>query len=70
MGIGKQLLTRALDHAKNANGLEKVELEVFKSNTAAIGMYESMGFFREGERIDARKLDEQYDNVVLMGKRL
>jgi hypothetical protein len=33
-------------------------------------MYESMGFIREGERIDARKLDEQYDNVVLMGKRL
>ncbi len=26
MGIGKHLLTRALDHAKNANGLEKVEL--------------------------------------------
>jgi len=70
MGIGKHLLTHALDHAKYANGLEKVELEVFKSNTAAIGMYESMGFFREGERIDARKLDEQYDNVVLMGKRL
>ncbi len=70
MGIGKQLLRRTLDHAKNANGLEKVELEVFKSNAAAIGIYESMGFVREGERIDARKLDGQYDNVVLMGKRL
>ncbi len=70
MGIGKHLLRRTLDHAKNANGLEKVELEVFKSNTAAIGMYESMGFVHEGERIDARKLDGQYDNLVLMGKRL
>jgi len=69
-GIGKHLLRLTLDHAKNANGLEKAELEVFKSNTAAIGLYESTGFIREGERIDARKLDEQYDNVVLMAKRL
>jgi RimJ/RimL family protein N-acetyltransferase len=70
MGIAKHLLRLTLDHAKNANGLEKVELEVFKSNTAAIGMYENMGFVREGERIDARKIDGQYDNLVLMGKRL
>jgi ribosomal protein S18 acetylase RimI-like enzyme len=69
-GIGKHLLWSALNHAKIVNGLEKVELEVFKSNTVAISMYESMGFIREGERINARKLDEQYDNVVLMGKRL
>jgi ribosomal protein S18 acetylase RimI-like enzyme len=70
MGIGKQLLSRTIDHAKNTNGLEKVELEVFKSNTVAIRLYERMGFLCEGERVDARKLDGKYDNLVLMGKRL
>jgi RimJ/RimL family protein N-acetyltransferase len=70
IGIGKQLLSRTLDHAKNTNGLEKVELEVFRSNTIAIRMYEKMGFVSEGERVDARKLDGKYDNLVLMGKRL
>ncbi|MBN1533833.1 MAG: GNAT family N-acetyltransferase [Spirochaetes bacterium] len=69
-GIGGALLRLALEHAKKVNGLEKVELEVFASNTVALGMYQRAGFLREGERIDARKLDGRYDNIILMGKRL
>jgi ribosomal protein S18 acetylase RimI-like enzyme len=69
-GIGRQLLRLALDHAKRVNKIEKVELEVFKSNTAAIKLYAREGFGVEGEKIDSRKLDGAYDNIVLMGKKL
>lgn len=69
-GIGRRLLECALEHARKYNGVEKVELEVFKSNTPAIALYEKLGFKYEGERIRARKLDGQYDNIVLMGKEL
>ena len=30
----------------------------------------TLEFVREGERIDARKLDGRYDNLVLMGLKL
>ncbi len=69
-GIGKKLLNLAMRHAKEINNLEKVELEVFKSNKIAIKMYEQAGFVKEGERIDSRKMDGKYDNIVLMGKKL
>ncbi len=69
-GVGKKLLRLALAHAKKANGLEKVELEVFKSNTTAMMMYAKEGFVVEGERMDSRKLDGIYDNIILMGKKL
>lgn len=62
------LLQKALEHAKERNNLEKVELEVFESNINAIRLYEKFGFQHEGKRINSRKLDGKYDNIVLMGK--
>ena len=69
-GIGRTLLEMTLDHAKNINGLEKVELEVFESNLPAIKLYAHLGFKIEGVREKSRKLDGRYDNIVLMGKYL
>ncbi|MDA3809259.1 MAG: N-acetyltransferase [Spirochaetaceae bacterium] len=69
-GIGSQLLKRTINHAKVYNGIEKVELEVFKSNINAISLYERSGFVFEGERVKSRKMDGVYDNLVLMGKEL
>jgi len=66
-GLGKQLLEKAIEHAKQ-NGIEKVELDVFETNTRAIALYEKMGFTMEGKRVKGRKLDGMYDNIVLMGK--
>ena len=66
-GIGTQLLEKAIEHAKQ-NGIEKVELDVYESNLAAIALYEKLGFTLEGKRVKGRKLDGQYDNIVLMGK--
>jgi ribosomal protein S18 acetylase RimI-like enzyme len=64
-GIGRQLLNACLALAKKA-GIEKVELEVFSDNLGAIRLYESFGFAREGVKLRGRKLDERYQDVVLM----
>ena len=68
-GIGTALIRRALMHAK-ASGLEKVELEVFASNEAAISLYERSGFEREGLLRRAGKIGGMYDDVVIMGRML
>ncbi len=64
-GIGQRLMTHALQKAKDM-GLERIELEVFASNTPAIALYEKMGFVTEGIKTRARKLDGEYDDVVQM----
>jgi ribosomal protein S18 acetylase RimI-like enzyme len=66
-GIGKALLLAALARAFN-QGLERVELEVFRSNAAAIRLYESHGFLREGVKIAARKLDGKTDDILLFAR--
>ena len=64
-GIGRRLLEACLARAKNAD-VEKVELEVFSDNIAAVRLYESFRFSREGVRVRGRKLDDRYQDVVLM----
>ncbi|HEV7614136.1 MAG TPA: GNAT family N-acetyltransferase [Steroidobacteraceae bacterium] len=64
-GIGRRLLEACLALAKNAD-IEKVELEVFSDNIAAVRLYESFGFSHEGVRVRGRKLDDRYQDVVLM----
>lgn len=64
-GIGSQLIEKALRAAQEA-GLERVELEVYESNTPAVRLYEKYGFETEGLKKKARKLDGQYDNIVLI----
>ena len=52
--------------AAKAFGLEKVELEVYTSNTPAIKLYEKFGFVCEGIKKKARKLDREYYDVMIM----
>ena len=65
MGIGTKLVEQTVQKAKE-QGIERVELEVFRSNLPAIRLYEKMGFVVEGEKQKARKLDGVYDNLVVM----
>ena len=61
-GVGSALMAALLDLADNWLDLERVELEVFTDNAAAIRLYEKFGFviegtkrkyaFREGEYVD------------------
>ena len=63
-GIGKGLLKAALTRAFG-QGLERVEIEVFRSNDSAIRLYEAHGFLREGVKVGARKLDGTVDDILL-----
>jgi len=48
-------------------GVEKLELEVFASNTAARALYRKKGFVEEGVRLKKRKFEDNYDDLVCMG---
>lgn len=58
-GTGTRLIHTALSAAKRY-GFEKVELEVFDSNIAAIALYEKVGFVYEGKSENAVKIDQRY----------
>ena|ERR1700730_8651363 len=64
-GIGRRMLGNCLSLARNA-GIEKVELEVFSDNIAAVRLYDSFGFRPEGLKVRGRKLEGRYQDVVLM----
>ena len=64
-GIGRALLERALDDAFAS--LERVELEVFASNTRAERLYRRCGFVEEGRRRRARYIDGMHDDILLFG---
>ena len=64
-GLGRRLLSETI-RAAHAMGLERVELEVFASNLAAIALYRKLGFVVEGTKKRVRKLDGAYDDDVLM----
>jgi RimJ/RimL family protein N-acetyltransferase len=68
-GIGRRMLDACLSLAQNAE-IEKVELEVFSDNVAAIRLYESFGFSQEGLKVRGRKLEDRYQDVLLMALRL
>jgi len=68
MGIGTRLLEAVLDLADNWLLLKRVELEVYDTNEAAIGLYEKYGFVEEGlKRMGAVK-DGEYVNILIMGR--
>jgi ribosomal protein S18 acetylase RimI-like enzyme len=64
-GIGRRLLDACLALARN-KGIEKVELEVFSDNIGALKLYESFDFISEGVKSRGRKLDDRYQDVILM----
>ena len=65
LGIGTRLLEQTIGKAREM-GLERIELEVLASNTAAISLYEKAGFVVEGMKKKGRKLDGEYDDLVEM----
>ena len=64
-GIGKALLREAVQWARGS-GIRKLELHVFPHNEAAIALYESFGFRREGLRRGHYRRGEEYVDAVLM----
>jgi len=64
-GLGRRLAVQTIGAARQV-GIERVELDVFASNEAAIALYRALGFITEGIKRRARKLDGQYDDNVFM----
>jgi RimJ/RimL family protein N-acetyltransferase len=64
-GIGRALLQRTVDWARGA-GVSKLELHVFPHNTAAIALYESFGFVREGHRRGQYRRGNELVDAILM----
>lgn len=66
-GLGTRMMQACFDWSGRI-GLERIDLQVYASNTGAIALYRKFGFVTEGTRIRARKLDNHYDDIVLMAR--
>ncbi len=69
-GIGRALLEQAVEWGRRS-GIRKLELHVFPHNLAAIQLYESFGFEREGyRRGHYRRGNDLVDTVLMAFDRL
>jgi len=64
-GVGRALLEAAVEWAR-ASGVSKLELHVFPHNEAAIKLYESFGFEREGYRKRHYRRGQEFVDAILM----
>ncbi len=64
-GLGRKLISSGIDWCRD-NYVKKLNLEVFSSNTNAIGLYETMGFVVEGARKGQFVIDGKYVDDVFM----
>jgi RimJ/RimL family protein N-acetyltransferase len=64
-GIGRALLDQSVAWARDV-GVRKLELHVFPHNDAAIALYESYGFRREGYRKAHYRRGSGYVDAILM----
>jgi RimJ/RimL family protein N-acetyltransferase len=68
-GVGKVLVSAAMDWAKINPGLEKICLSVFADNLRAIHVYKKLGFSEEGRRKRQYKISKgKYIDELLMAK--
>jgi RimJ/RimL family protein N-acetyltransferase len=66
-GVGSALLRAILEWAELSSFIEKVCLEVCATNSAAIGLYEKLGFIEEGRRgKDIKRGPDDYVDTVMM----
>lgn len=66
-GLGRQMLQTVFDNAGRV-GIERVELQVYASNANAVKLYRKFGFVTEGVKTRARKLDGEYDDIIMMAR--
>ncbi len=66
-GVGTKLLHQIIECAKQAGDIEKIELNVRASNTAAISLYKKLGFEEEGRLKNRVKVQNFYIDDIIMG---
>jgi putative acetyltransferase len=67
-GVGKALMTGLLDLADNWLGVLRLELTVFADNAPAIGLYERMGFERDGLQRGYALRHGRYEDALMMAR--
>ena len=65
-GIASRLMTKSLDELRSLGGIEKVSLGVTSDNTAAVRLYEKLGFAIVGTARRELKVDGRYFDLHLM----
>ncbi|MBA2536304.1 MAG: GNAT family N-acetyltransferase, partial [Actinobacteria bacterium] len=68
-GAGRALMAAAEDWARSV-GVSKIELHVFPYNAAALALYESLGYEREGLRRRHYSRGDELVDAVLMAKEI
>ncbi len=66
-GYGREAMQLALDFAFRELNLHRVCLTVFSYNQAAVNLYESLGFTREGIYREHLQRDDQRYDMILYG---
>lgn len=69
-GIGKVLIRELIQWAKDGGLVTKINLRVRDDNTAAIALYEKLGFIKEGHISREFLIDGQYYSTYCMGLEL
>ena len=67
-GVGKLLMSEAINQADNWLNLIRLELEVHCDNTAAISLYQKNGFSVEGEKKLSTFKAGKYMNMLIMSR--
>lgn len=65
-GYGREAIEWVLDWGFSQAGLHSIALSVSEFNAPAVGLYESIGFVREGRERQARWVDGKWHDVLLM----
>lgn len=65
-GIGKALINKLVEQAKQCDGLERINLTVISNNDAAKNLYRSTGFIVYGTEANALKVGGHYWDEDLM----
>ncbi|WP_440877330.1 GNAT family N-acetyltransferase [Thalassotalea sp. PLHSN55] len=67
-GVGKALMSAALDQADNWMNIVRLELDVQVDNLPAVALYKKMGFKIEGEKKFSTFSAGKYTNLYLMAR--
>ncbi|MBC8588003.1 GNAT family N-acetyltransferase [Paratissierella segnis] len=70
LGIGRELINYLIDWAEEGDVIKKINLRVREDNKRAIGLYEKLGFKKEGVISRGFFVNDEYYSFICMGLEL
>ena len=65
-GIGRRLMEAAIDVARNADGIELIDIGVAPDSAPARALYQSLGFETWGVEKHSARLEDRYVDTEMM----